>query len=196
MPLNDLIAQARAGDPAALGELLDQHRDQLRALAESDLGKKLQRRVDASDVVQQTFLIAHRCFEQFRGETDPELIAWLRTILNQNVQEAVRRHVHAQHRTVTQEVSIQSAGTTSLPLDPPAADPTPSQRLARREETLELLTALESLPADQREAVRLKHLDDLSLSEIAAIMSKTEAAVAGLLRRGIAALKQRLRSDS
>jgi len=139
-------------------------------------------------------LIAHRAFEQFRGETDPELIAWLRAILNQNVQEAVRRHIHAEHRSLNQEVSIQSAGTTSLPFDPPAADPTPSHRAALRESTAELLAALESLPTDQREAVRLKHLEGCSATEIANVMGKTEAAVAGLLRRGIAALKQKLRN--
>lgn len=193
MPLHDLIPRARSGDSSALGELLDRHRDQLRLLADRDLSERLQRRVDASDVVQQTFLIAHRAFEQFRGETDPELIAWLRTILNQNVQEAVRRHIHAQHRSLQHEVSIQSAGTTSLPFDPPASDPTPSERVARSESTAELLAALDSLPPDQREAVRLKHLDGRSLAEIAAALSKTEAAVAGLLRRGIAALKQKLR---
>lgn len=193
MSLHDLISRARSGDSSALGELLDRHRDQLRLLADRDLSEKLQRRVDASDVVQQTFLIAHRAFEQFRGETDPELIAWLRTILNQNVQEAVRRHIHAQHRSLNQEVSIQSAGTTSLPFDPPASDPTPSQRVALRESTAELLAALEELPTDQREAVRLKHLEGCSVTEIAASLGKTEAAVAGLLRRGIATLRQTIR---
>lgn len=193
MLLHDLISRARSGDSSALGELLDRHRDQLRLLADHDLSEKLQRRVDASDLVQQTFLIAHRAFEQFRGESDPELIAWLHTILNQNVQEAVRRHIHAQHRSLQQEVSIQSAGTTSLPFDPPASDPTPSERVARNEITSELLAALDSLPPDQREAVRLKHLDGLSMAAIATLLGKTEAAVAGLLRRGIATLKQKLR---
>jgi RNA polymerase sigma-70 factor (ECF subfamily) len=193
MPLHDLISRARSGDSSALGELLDRYRDQLRLLADRDLSERLQRRVDASDVVQQTFLIAHRAFEQFRGETDPELIAWLRTILNQNVQEAVRRHVHAEHRSLNHKVSIQSAGTSSLPFDPPASDPTPSHRAALRESTNELLAALESLSTDQREAVRLKHLEGCSATEIANVMGKTEAAVAGLLRRGIAALKQKLR---
>jgi len=194
-PLLELINRARNGDSAALGELLEKHRDVLRMLAERDLGDRLRQRVDASDIVQQTFLIAHRCFEQFRGESDPELTAWLRQILNQNVQEAVRRHIHAQHRTITQEVSLQSAGTTSLPFDPAGSDPSPSHLVARREVTSELLVALESLPDDQRQAVRLKHLDGWSVAEISAALGKTETAVAGLLRRGVVALRQKLHDE-
>ena len=194
-PLQDLITRARSGDSTALGELLDKYRDQLRILADRDLSDRLQRRVDASDIVQQTFLIAHRCFEQFRGESDPELIAWLRQILNQNVQEAVRRHVHAQQRTISQEVSLQSAGTTSLPFDPPASDPTPSRVVARSESASALQAALDSLPEDQRQAVRLKHIEGRPVAEIAQTLGKSEAAVAGLLRRGVVALRQKLHEE-
>ncbi len=190
--LLELIQRARSGDSAALGELLEKHRDQLRILAERDLSDRLRRRVDASDIVQQTFLIAHRCFEQFRGESDPELTAWLRQILNQNVQEVVRRNVQSQNRDVTQEVSLQSAGTTSLPFDPAGTDPTPSRLVARSEAASELLVALDSLPEEQREAVRLKHLDGWSVAEIAQSLRKSEAAVAGLLRRGVVALREKL----
>jgi RNA polymerase sigma-70 factor (ECF subfamily) len=146
-------------------------------------------------IVQQTFLIAHRCFEQFRGDSDPELTAWLREILNQNVHEAVRRHIHAQQRTITQEMSLQAAGTTSLPYDPAGNDPTPSRLAARREVTSEMAVALDSLPDDQRQAVRLKHLDGWSVAEIAKTLGKTETAVAGLLRRGLVALRQRLHDE-
>ncbi|HEY3966094.1 MAG TPA: sigma-70 family RNA polymerase sigma factor [Planctomycetaceae bacterium] len=192
LSLLELIDRARRGDSAALGELLDKHRDQLRALAERDLSDRLRRRVDASDIVQQTFLIAQRCFEQFRGESDPELTAWLRQILSQNVQEAVRRNVQAQNRTVTQEVSLQSAGTTGLPFDAAGNDPTPSRLAVRSEAAAGLLAALDSLPDDQRQAVRLKHLDGRTIAEIALSLGKTEAAVAGLLRRGVVALRQKL----
>jgi RNA polymerase sigma-70 factor (ECF subfamily) len=190
--LLELIDRARSGESSALGELLEKHREVLRILAERDLGERLRRRVDASDIVQQTFLIAHCNFDQFRGESDSQLAAWLRQILNQNVQEAVRRHVHTQHRTVTQEVSLQSAGTTSLPLDPVANDPTPSHLVARREAASELLTALESLPDDQRQVVQFKHLDCWSVAQIADSLGKSEAAVAGLLRRGVVALREKL----
>src|SRR5579863_8609213 len=154
--LSDLIVRARNGDSAALGEILSKYRDQLRIAAGRDLGDRLRRRVDASDIVQQTFMIAHRCFQQFQGESDPELVAWLREILNQNVQEAVRRHIHAENRTVTRETSLEAAGSKGLGFEPVGHDPTPSQVVTRREATDTLLVALESLPADQREAIRLK----------------------------------------
>jgi RNA polymerase sigma-70 factor (ECF subfamily) len=192
----ELLSKARQGDSSALGKLLDQHREPLRGTAERDLGQRLQRRVDASDIVQQTFLIAHQAFQQFRGTTDAEFQAWLRTILNQNVQEAVRRHVHALQRSVTNEVSLESAGLADRPINPRSPEATPSQRIMRRESSAELQTLLAELPDDQREAVRLKHLEGQTLAEIAAVMNKSEAAVAGFLRRGITALKQRVRVDS
>ncbi len=193
--LYDLIVRARSGDSSALGELLHKHRDQLRIVADRDLSDRLRRRVDASDIVQQTFLIAHRCFEQFRGESDLELIAWLRQILNQNVQEAVRRHVLAENRTVIREISIDSSSSAGRALAPEAIGPTPSHFVARGEAMSALLDALESLPADQRDVVRLKHLEARTVSEIAQVLGKTDAAIAGLLRRGVVALRLKLHPE-
>src|SRR5215468_8039016 len=76
-----LLAQARGGDDAARGQLLELYRNYLRLMARSLISQPLRVRLDASDLVQETFLKAHREFPTFLGSTEPELVAWLRQIL-------------------------------------------------------------------------------------------------------------------
>ncbi|MDB4439451.1 ECF-type sigma factor [Planctomicrobium sp.] len=83
--LIQLIVLAKNGDEDALGKLLDQHRDQLRRLAESELSQKLSKRVDASDVVQQTYLSVCKKVEQFQGENIEEFVAWVFQIHRHNI---------------------------------------------------------------------------------------------------------------
>ena len=87
-----LLAQARAGDVAALGRLLELYRNYLRLSARAMIGQALRVRLDASDLVQETFLKAHREFRQFMGSTEPELTAWLRQILVRTLANQARHH--------------------------------------------------------------------------------------------------------
>src|SRR4051812_21925539 len=87
-----LITRARAGDVAALGRLLDAYRNYLRLLARSLIGQALRLRLDPSDLIQETFLEAHRDFPRFAGSGEPELVAWLRRILVRNLADQVRYH--------------------------------------------------------------------------------------------------------
>ena len=76
-----LLEQARGGDEAARGELLELYRNYLRLVARSLIGGALRVKLEPSDLVQETFLKAHRDFGQFAGRGEPELVAWLRQIL-------------------------------------------------------------------------------------------------------------------
>src|SRR5947209_42214 len=76
-----LLQVAKAGDSLTLGRLLEHYRAYLVVLARVQIGRRLQGKVDASDIVQEAFLGAHRDFPQFRGQSEPELLAWLRQIL-------------------------------------------------------------------------------------------------------------------
>src|SRR5690242_14435476 len=87
-----LIERARAGDDAARGRLLELYRNYLRLLARSLIGQALRLRLDPSDLVQETCLLAHRHFDSFAGSGEPELAAWLRRILVRNVADQARRH--------------------------------------------------------------------------------------------------------
>lgn len=188
----ELLKQARGGDDVALGVLLERYRPYLRILAERRLDRRLRVRVDASDLVQRTCLDAHKDIGKFRGTAEPQLIAWLRQILEHNVQQSVQEHVLAQKRSINQERHAEDSENNG-----PAAmarfaaeQSSPSQRAMRGESAVLLAKALEQLPDDQREAVRLRHLEGWTLAEIADHFQRSEVAVAGLLKRGLQKLRQ------
>jgi RNA polymerase sigma-70 factor, ECF subfamily len=191
----DLIDRARAGDRGALGTLLDRYRDLLRRLASRDMDPALGRRLDASDLVQQTFLEAAESFDRFRGTGEAELTAWLRRILEYNLAGAARDHLFRQKRAARREASLDEPGANGVPWrDHLASQQTsPSLRAVRLEQAARFLEALGQLPPDQREAVRLRHVEGLPIDEIAARLGRSPEAAAGLLKRGLHALRARLR---
>src|SRR5262245_43271461 len=94
-----LLKLAQAGDRSALGRLLESYRNYLALLARGQIGQRLQGKVDASDLVQETFLEAHRDFGAFRGRNEREFVSWLRRILACNLANVVERYT-AQRRDV------------------------------------------------------------------------------------------------
>src|SRR4051794_30566089 len=173
------------------------HRPTLEQQARRDLGDRVAGRVDASDLVQQTFLEAHRAFDQFRGLSAAELAGWLRRALARNLAEAIRNHAQAQKRSRDRDRSLDAShGDGAAARDRlESGGTTPSQGAMRAEQIAQLLGALGGLPDDQREAVRLRHLEGRSLAEIAEILNRTPAATAGLIKRGLQGLRSRLRTE-
>jgi RNA polymerase sigma-70 factor (ECF subfamily) len=194
---SQLLAQARQGDRDALGRLLEAQRTALRRLAERQLEGRIAVRVDASDVIQQTFLEAHRSFPQFAGRSLRDLSAWLQGILDHKVAGAIRDHAVLQKRSVRRERSLDDSQGGGLPLkqELDAGHSSPSQKAIRGEEAQRLAQALTALPDDQREAVRLRHLEGWALADIAQHLGRTPAATAGLIKRGMQSLRRRLHSD-
>src|SRR5271154_1640738 len=101
--VEQLLNLARSGSESARGQLLERYRNYLSLLARLQIGRRLQGKVDAADLVQETFLEAHRQFTRFRGGTETELTAWLRTILAGVVLHLVRRYFGTQQRDVRLE---------------------------------------------------------------------------------------------
>jgi RNA polymerase sigma-70 factor (ECF subfamily) len=192
--LNELLEQARRGDREALGRLLGAQRTVLRRRAELQLHGRIAGRVDASDVIQQAFLDAYRSFRQFAGRDARELAAWLQGILDHKVAGAIRDHTLLQKRTVRRERSLDDSKGRGTPMkqELDAGFSSPSQKAMRGEEAMRLTGALSALPADQREAVRLRHLEGWALADIARHMDRTPAATAGLIKRGMQALRRQL----
>src|SRR5262245_37500856 len=96
----ELLEQARQGAESARGSLLEAYRPYLELLARVEIGRRLQTKVDTSDVVQETFLEAHRNFRNFRGRGEPAFVAWLQSILAGRVSNLVRHYVQTQGRDV------------------------------------------------------------------------------------------------
>lgn len=190
--MSDSMRDANADD-----DLLEQYRPYLRLLARLQLQRKLQAKVDASDVVQQTMLQAHQAREGFRGTTDAERAAWLRQILARNLAH-VARDFARDKRDCSREQSLQqNLDRSSARLEAFLASDqsSPSQRATRNEEVLRLAAALEQLPEAQRRAVELHYWAGATVAEIGAELGKSTSAVAGLLHRGLTALRGLLRND-
>src|SRR5262245_3229907 len=99
----DLLCLARAGSVPDLGQLLELYRRYMTLLARLQIGRRLQGEVEAADLVQETFLQAHRDFRQFRGTTEEELLGWLRQILAHCLAMCVRRYHGTRRRDVRLE---------------------------------------------------------------------------------------------
>src|SRR6266542_4389869 len=103
-PTHDqLLRRAKEGDSPALGRLLESYRTYLIVLARVQIGRRLQGKVDASDVAQEAFLGAYRDFPQFRGTTEKELLGWLRGILASLLANLVRHYQGTKSRNVRLE---------------------------------------------------------------------------------------------
>ncbi len=188
-----LLREAKAGDAAVLGRLLELHRRYLALLARVQIGRRLQGKVDASDLVQETFLEAHRSFGRFRGESEAEFVAWLRQILAANLADLLRRYLGTQGRDVRLEREIRDAiDQSSVLLDRALAAPqsSPSRQAERREQGVLLANALDQLPDDYREALVLRHLEGLTFPEVARRMGRSQDSVEKLWMRGLARLRQ------
>jgi RNA polymerase sigma-70 factor (ECF subfamily) len=188
-----LLRGARQGDTATLGRLLELYRRYLGLLARVQIGQRLQGKVDAEDLVQETFLEAHRSFGRFRGTSEPELVRWLRQILAANLADLLRRYLGAQGRDVRLEREIQDAfDRSSVLLDHGLVAPesSPSQQAARREQAVLLADALDQLPEDYREVLVLRHLEGLTFPEVARRMGRSLDSVEKLWMRGLARLRQ------
>jgi RNA polymerase sigma-70 factor (ECF subfamily) len=189
-----LTAARQEGEPA-LGRLLERYRAYLSLLARAQIGRHLRRRVDDSDVVQETFLAAHRDFASFRGTTEAELVAWLRNILAARLADLVRRHVKAKARDVRLQQSLAGdldRSSQALAFALAARGPSPSQEAARRELGVLLADAIQALPADYREVIVMRHLEGLPFAEVAARLGRSVDSVEKLWVRGLARLRQRL----
>ncbi|HEX3449575.1 MAG TPA: sigma-70 family RNA polymerase sigma factor [Isosphaeraceae bacterium] len=183
---------AHPTDSSALAP--ERFRMYLRVLAELQLGRGPDVRIDPSDIVQQTLLDAHRDRDHFRGRTESEMAAWLRRLLSCNLTDAARAIGRAK-RDVGRECSFEAAvDASSARLESwlAAQQSSPSERAERNEAILRLLDALALLPEANRQALLLRHCQGLSLAEISARLGRTPPAVAGLLKRGLAELRSLL----
>jgi RNA polymerase sigma-70 factor (ECF subfamily) len=173
---------------------LERYRSYLLLLARSHDGMAGD---EASDLVQKTLLAAHLQRDQFRGHTKGELAAWLKQILRNQVIDAYRQRRRLK-RDVARAVPLDAGVEDSFARADAwlaAAQSSPSARVSREEELVQLADALATLPEAQRDAIVRHHLQGSTLAEVARRLGRTEAAVAGLLQRGLKQLRREMDGD-
>jgi RNA polymerase sigma-70 factor (ECF subfamily) len=182
----------------SLAARLPEFRDYLLVLARGQLNNQLAGKIDASDVVQQTLLEAHRDLPNFRGTSDAELAGWLRQILARNLVNVHRDHCRDKRDVRREHRLEEELEKSSMRLEAclPQPGPSPSEHAMRNEQLLLLSSALCALPVAQREAVELRHLHGWSVNDIAVQMRRSPVAVAGLLHRGLTQLRGLLRESN
>jgi RNA polymerase sigma-70 factor, ECF subfamily len=193
-----LLFGARRGDRQSVGELLKHYRNYLTLLATTQIERRLQRRVSPSDIVQETMLRAHRHFAQFRGQSEKELLGWLRQILLTSLAKFVEQHVLAAKRDVRKEVSIERFNAfdnsalqfTSILR---ARTETPSALVQHREDAVVLADLLAQLPEPHRDVLVLRHMQGLSFEEVAARMDRSVGATRMLWLRAIEKMREAYR---
>ena len=171
-------------------------RDYLCLLARMHLDRRLRRKVDPSDLVQQTLLQAFEARDSFRGTTAEEQCAWLSSILARNLLHAARDFGN-QKRDVTREVSFEAeiaGGSERLISWLRASGTSPSRKVLKEERLLQLASLVGNLPEEQQEVLVLHHCQGWSLEQISKHVGRSIPSVAGLLRRGLARLRERLKS--
>ncbi len=196
---DELLARIGRRDADALAEFIQSHRPQLLAYIERELGTALRRKVEADDVFQETSAEAVRALPTTElGDRDP--FSWLCQVAEHRIIDLHRRFFGAQKRDAAREVPLGSpggddsgqAGLINLLV---ASMTTPSQAFSRNAREAKLLEALEKLPQEQRDALRMRYIENLPSKEIAERLKKTDGAIRVMLTRSLKKLHELLGND-
>lgn len=170
---------------------LDRYRSYLWLQAEIELSPRLRVKEDASDIVQQTLLEAHRDLPAHRGQTEAELVGWLETILAHNLLNAFRRYGTEKRDPRREQALAERLDQSSARIESFLASEqtSPSQQAVQNEQFQQLADGLAQLLEAERKAIVLKHFQGFSLAEISTHLGRPIDAVAGLLKRGLKKLR-------
>lgn len=191
-----LLAAAREGHDDAFGRVFETFRRHLMLVAHRELPQALRGKVGPSDLVQETAVDAQRGFAGFRGTTAEECFAWLRSILRNNVIDAVRRYETALKRATGREISLateagrRQGGMVELPHG------LPDGSAIRREDADVLAHALDRLSDDHRTVLQLRYWEGLSFVEIGTRLQRSPDAVRKLWYRAVERLQEEMSRES
>lgn len=187
------LAAARNGSMEALGQVLEACRGYLLGIAERRLGAELRSKGGASDLVQQTFLDAQCQFARFQGESEKELLAWLRQILLHNLAHFQRRYRATGKRDLGREVPLaDEASSTDGGADLAMQTPSPSERAIAHEEAEAVQRALQHLSEEYRQVLMLRHQEQMTFEEIGQRFGRSTSGARALWLRAVERLNEEL----
>lgn len=178
---DELLRRTSDGDRAARGVLLQRHRGRLKRMVALRLDRRLAARLDPSDVVQEVLAEADRRLEDYLRQRPLPFYPWLRQLAWERLIQLQRRHLYAQKRSVRREerqyLALPDDSAVHLAQRLLAPGSSPSQRLLRQELRDRVQTALAQLSPRDREVLVLRHLEELTTNETAAVLGVTAGAV-------------------
>ncbi len=184
------------GDQETLAQLFSRHQDRLLKMIEFRLDARLKGRISSADVLQEAYIDALKRLPHFVADPSVPFFVWLRTVTIQRLIEVHRQHLGAQARDVSKEVSlVQAAGpeASSERMAELMGDLTSPSQAAQRNETLaQVRAALDQLEPIDREVLALRHFEELSNQEVAALLGIQTAAASKRYIRAIERLKNAL----
>jgi RNA polymerase sigma-70 factor (ECF subfamily) len=196
---DDLLRRAGNGDQEALAELFGRYRDRLKRMVLLRLDRRLQGRIDASDVLQEAYLDLARRASEIADKPDMPFFLWLRLLTGQRLLAIHRRHFGTRMRDVGQEVALHhgampQATSASLAAQLLGRLTSPSLAAVRAEMQLRLQEALNSMDPIDREVLVLRHFEELSNGETAEVLGLQKTAASNRYVRALKRLRSILQS--
>jgi RNA polymerase sigma-70 factor (ECF subfamily) len=194
-----LLDRLRAGDRDALAELFARYREPLRRMVVLRLDQRLTGRVSPSDVLQETYVDAMKRVPHLFENPDMPFFVWLRWIAGQRLVEVHRQHLGARMRDAGLEISLQRgypapASSSCLAAHLAEGHTSPSRAAIRGEMLAQLEAALDRLDPIDREVLALRHFEELSNTEAAAVLGLDKSAASKRYARALIRLKEILAS--
>ena len=188
----DLLRRASHGDEAALAALFSHYRKRLRQMVRLRLDRRLQGRIDPSDVLQEAYLDVARQLPHYLKKREMSFFLWLRLVTGQRLMRIHRQHLGAALRDAGREVSLYrgalpQASSVSLAERLLGRVPTPSQAMIRAEIQVQLQAAINGMDPLDREILALRHFEELSNGEAARVLNLEPSAAS---KRYVRALKR------
>ena len=197
--MSDELEMLKSGDADAIAEVFSHHRDKLQRMVRFRLDRRLYGRVDTADVLQDVWLETSRRIEDYTSNPAVPFFVWVRQLAYQIIIDLHRRHLGAQKRNVSQEVSIgKSNCDTSVSIAAQLAGnfTSPSNVAMRGERLARVREALDSMDEIDREVLALRHFEELGNNEVAEILGIQKTAASNRYVRALKRLKQVLEADS
>jgi len=188
----DLLQRAQGGDVRAMDEIFSRYRDRLKRMVELRLDRRLLARIDASDVIQDSYLQVAQRLEEYLKDPKLPLFLWLRLVVGERLTTLHRHHLGTHMRDAGLEVSLYrgalpAASSAALAAQLLGQHTSPTEAAVRAERLLRIQEALNSLEPIDREVLSLRHFEQLNRAETAQALGIEESAAG---KRYIRALKR------
>ena len=190
--MNELIERAKTGDAVALAELFGMYRKRLRAMVDLRLDRRLQGRVDPSDILQEAFIDLAKRLPKYREQEDLPFYLWLRLVTGERLLIVHRHHLDTAKRDVRLEIKIShlaipQAATQSIAAGLLGKFTSAAAKAIRAEMQASLQDAINGLDEMDREIIVLRNFEEMTNVEAAIALDLSPS---GASNRYIRALKR------